>query len=115
MDTLLSGGDHGVDSRGIPREITGAEELMQRALLRLAVCRGSWFADPDFGSELYRLPPADTETTRRLALSYVREALLPLPQLTVKSVECHSPYGGVLTVSVELLYDEKLYLLEVNP
>ena len=114
MDTLLNHGDHAVDSRGIPIVIHGADELMQRALIRLGVRRGHFFDDPELGSELYRLPAADNETVNRLALSYVQEALLPLTGLRVASVDCARFRGDTLQITVGVSLDDKIYQLEVE-
>ncbi len=53
-----------------------ATTIMNNIYLSLTVERGSFFADPSFGSRLYLLRRAkNTETTARLAVDYCREAL----------------------------------------
>lgn len=55
---------------------TKATTLMNNVFLSLMVKRGSFFADPSFGSRLHLLQRAkNTETTKRLAEDYAREAL----------------------------------------
>ena len=53
-----------------------ATTLMNNVFLSLTVKRGSFFADTSFGSRLHLLQRAkNTETTKRLAEDYAREAL----------------------------------------
>ena len=112
MDTLLSYGDHATDARGIPIPISGAEEITQRALLRLGIRRGSFEYDRSLGSELYRLSRDTSSATRRAAQSYVQEALIPLPELTVGDVDCKID-GERMLVSIELSYGGRGYMLHV--
>ena len=112
MDTLLSYGDHATDVRGIPISISGPEELMQRALLRLGIRRGSFEYDRSLGSELYRLSRDTSSATRRAAQSYVQEALIPLPELTVGDVD-YNIEGERMLISVQLSYESRNYLLQV--
>ena len=50
IDTLLVNGEHFTDNRGIPIRISGERELIQRALLRLTIQKGSFTQDPALGS-----------------------------------------------------------------
>lgn len=53
-----------------------AETIMNNIYLSLTVERGSFFADPTFGSRLHLLKRAkNTDTTKRLAVDYCYEAL----------------------------------------
>jgi len=53
-----------------------ATTIMNNIYLSLMVSRGSFFADPAFGSRLYLLQRSkNTETTARLAIDYCKEAL----------------------------------------
>jgi phage gp46-like protein len=53
-----------------------ATTLMNNVYLSLMVQQGSFFANTSFGSRLYLLRRAkNTETTKRLAMDYCREAL----------------------------------------
>ena len=50
--------------------------LMNNIYLSLKVIRGSWFADPSFGSRLHLLQRAkNTNQTAQLAIGYCKEAL----------------------------------------
>ncbi len=53
-----------------------ADSIFNNVFLSLTIDKGSFFADPDFGSRLYLLKRAkNTEQTARLARDYCREAL----------------------------------------
>ena len=114
MDTLLAGGDHSTDARGLPRRITGTQELIQRALIRLQVKKGSFALDPSLGSELHKLRRSGSETNNRLAMGYVQEALAPLQGVSVESVRCSLSGSEDLLVTVELLARGESVLLEVT-
>jgi phage gp46-like protein len=116
LDTLLAGGDHARNSRGVPITLTGERELIQRALLRLCVRKGSFAPDPGLGSELYKLAQARALAggdLERLALSYAQEALLPIPQVSVTSVSLKKG-GGAPELIVTLKINENQYALEVG-
>lgn len=115
MDTLLANGDQFTDSRGLPVPLEGDGELIQRALIRLSVKRGSFREDPTLGSQLHKLQGGGTDTLNRLALSYVQDALAPLPQLTVKSVTVTRTDAQCLLVSVAVTaHSGRPYQLEVQ-
>ena len=58
---------------------TGSQALAEAAYLRLLTPKGSYFADSELGSELYKLKRSkDVPRMRRQALAWVREALEPL-------------------------------------
>lgn len=86
MDPLLKDGDFLVDGRGYPIPCTGMQELLQRALIRLTVPQGSFDLDPQLGSRLHLLRAASSGMAEQ-ALDCVREALLPIPELTPLRVE----------------------------
>lgn len=58
---------------------TGKSALAEAAYLRLLTPKGSYFADNDLGSELYKLKRSkDVPRNRRQAVRWVLEALAPL-------------------------------------
>ena len=114
MDTLLLGGDHSLDNRGLPARIDGERELMQRALLRLTIRRGAFPLDPSLGSELHRLLQANPDTWARLALSYAQQALFPMPDVQAESVSVQRGERDLLAVTVTVRYNGQLYPLEVT-
>jgi len=112
MDTLLYRGDHATDARGIPIKVTDVDALVQRALLRLGIRRGSFAYDRDLGSELYRLSRDTSSATRRAASSYVQEALIPLPELIIDDVGCKIERERMI-VTVKLSHSGRRYSLEI--
>lgn len=110
---MLAGGDHFTDSRRIPVSITGERELIQRALLRLSIKKGSFKEDTSLGSELYKLKDFRGGDITRLAQSYAQEALLPMPEVSVSSVEAERR-ADVLRLLINLSSNKNIYRLEVN-
>lgn len=104
MDLELSGGDFAADEIGRPKTVTGAEELFQRAEIRLTVPLGSFACNPALGSRLHTLA-ADTPLREEKALSMAQEALRGLSQLSVTGavfeegdppgVKITLDYGGI--------------------
>lgn len=114
IDTLLINGDHSTDSRGIPIKITGERELIQRALLRLTIKKGSFEQDPALGSELYKLHGIRGGNIARIAQSYVQEALLPMQEITVSGVAVEWLNSDVMRLFVSLSISNSMYQLEVD-
>lgn len=110
----MVGGDHYTDSRRIPVAITDERELIQRALLRLCVRKGSFAEDPELGSELYKLQGVYGEHMGKLAQSYVQEALLPMPELSVSSVRVGQEKTDIMRLYVNLDIAAETYRLEVD-
>ena len=65
--------------------VSGREELLQRALIRLAVKKGSFALLPEFGSEVYKLRTQGGTDLAARARTYANAALLPMG-LEVESV-----------------------------
>lgn len=86
MDLELSGGDFAAGENGRPKTVSGAEELFQRAEIRLTVPLGSFALNPSLGSRLHSLR-ADTPLREEKALSMAQEALRQMPQLKVTGAE----------------------------
>ena len=53
MDTAIKDGDFQTNGSGLPVRISGVRELLQRAVFRLTVKKGSFFYDQQLGSRLY--------------------------------------------------------------
>jgi len=114
IDTLLVNGEHFTDNRGIPIRISGERELIQRALLRLTIQKGSFTQDPALGSELYKLRDIRGGNLERAAMSYVQEALLNMPEVIVTDVKVGRQTADVILLGVSLEIYENQYQLEVD-
>ena len=86
MDTAISNGDFMLDSNGIPISIYGIQEILQRALIRLTVRKGSFIYDTNLGSDLYKLKKTASTNIKSRALSMVKEALKPMSNVLVDDV-----------------------------
>ena len=114
MDVLLQDGDMVIGHDGSALQVSGVRELLQHAVLRLAVRRGSLPHDPTFGSRLHQLGGAGGSLNQK-ALAACREALAPMSGVRVRSADCRlSPDAGRLSVRVGLEVNRQNYHLEVT-
>lgn len=86
MELLIRDGDYVPDGRGGLQSAQGEEELLQRALFRLTMRRGSFPFLPELGSELYRLTREKPSAWQGLARQYAAEALRGEEGVTVTDV-----------------------------
>lgn len=113
MDTLLENGDMKRGAHGMPELAGGARELVQRAMIRLSVRRGSFAPDSTLGSELYTLGALPARGLDAAALNLVRQALLPLAGVTVTGASCLR-LGDSLRLRVALLAAGEAKTLEME-
>ena len=105
MELKLRNGDYCADGIGGEVRAAGTEALLERALFRLSVRRGSFPFLPTLGSELYRLmgeKPSERETAAR---QYAAAALEEESALTVERVELAEGGDGVMKLCVLLTAD----------
>lgn len=86
MDTALNKGDFYTNDRNRLVTIYDNEELLQRALIRLCVKRGSFLYDKNLGSRLYTLTH-NTKDIKAKVIAYAKEALLDMNDIIVDDVE----------------------------
>ena len=113
MDTAISGGDFAVGANGLPRLVSGREEILQRAYILLRVPVGSFCYEKELGSEIPLLEQ-DGEFTLRAAEA-AQEALRDLAGVTVSGVQADfSGQSAVGTVALETdLYGSLEVVLEL--
>ena len=87
MELKIRNGDYIADGIGGERRADGAEALLERALFRLSVRRGSFPFLPELGSELYRLGHEKPSARAAAAKLYAAAALAEETALTVEDVE----------------------------
>ena len=85
MDTAISNGDFLLDSRRIPIQISGIEEILQRILIRLKVKQESFIYDRNLGSGLYTLN-VETKDIQDKARDMIIEALKSMNEINVEKV-----------------------------
>lgn len=102
MELKLRGGDYVVDGVGGEQRAEGAEALVERALFRLSVRRGSFPFLPALGSDLHLL--AREKPSQRLAAArqYIAAALAEETALTVEDVVLDEGADGLCRVRVYL-------------
>ncbi len=114
MELQLRGGDYVPDGKGSFVTATGAEETLQRALIRLSARRGCLPWLPELGSRLYLLRAARPQERDMAAMGYVSEALEPEEGLSVRDVTVGEEADGRLTVVVRLSAPGRQATIEVN-
>ena len=113
MMPQLRNGDYVPNTRGGFVRLEGVEALLMRALFRLQCRRGSVPYQPELGSRLWELRTAKPSSRRSLALAYCAEALRELP-LTVTDVKLTESGEGLLTLQVQLNYQNEMVWMEVG-
>lgn len=113
MDTLLKDGQHSPNDRGLPVAISGVEKLLQQALIRLIIPRGSFPYDLELGSRLHQIRSRSNPALEREAASLVQEALRPIRGLQLTGIRCDFPEADTLSVKMELLFNNQTYHREV--
>ena len=98
MELKIRNGDYIADGIGGERRADGAEALLERALFRLSVRRGSFPFLPELGSELYRLGHEKPSARAAAAKLYTAAALAEETALTVEDVELTERGDGHATV-----------------
>ena len=103
MELLLQHGDHSRNGQGFLQEVDGAQQLIQRAMVRLTVPKGKFVLNPQLGSLLHTLGRTAPAQREQLALEYAQEALLEMPdELLVKfELECTLADGQLARSVVE--------------
>ncbi len=85
MTPKIQNGDYVFKNTGNLIEISGKEEILQRAFFRLKAHYGEFELDRTLGSELHKLD-LNTATNDRIFV-YVTEALMPIEEIEVDAVE----------------------------
>lgn len=105
MELELKNGVYTPRSTGGVATVTGAEELAQRAAMKLGARRGAFAAMPDFGSRMTELlrgvRPSQRSAAARL---YAAEALSDEPDVSVESAEVTENPDGSAQVALTLSY-----------
>ena len=99
MELKLRDGRYAVSAAGVPETVRGAEEILQRAMMRLTARRGAFWPDPEYGSRLYTLPQLKPAQRSAAAKLFVAEALAGEPELRVADVAYRPGGDGAAAAS----------------
>lgn len=103
MDTAILDGDFAKNSGGKIYFVNGMKETLQRCEILLKVRKGSFCYNRNLGSNLHLLQWHD-DRLQGNALLLVKEALLPIPQVSVTSV-----LAKVINGTINLIIDIEAY------
>ena len=106
MELKIRDRDYVSDGAGGLERVSGWDELLQRALFRLSVRRGSFALAPELGSRLHLLWREKPESRAAAAKQYAAEALADEAGLTVTGVEL-AEKNGFLELRVLLRYENE--------
>lgn len=114
MELKIRDGDYCSDGIGGEKRAVGTEALLERALFRLSVRRGSFPFLPELGSELYRLGQEKPKAREAAAKQYAAAALAEESALTVERVELTERGDGVTALRVLLSADGESASVELT-
>lgn len=103
MSLLLKQRDYVADGNGGVAVVRDGEALVNEALFRLTVRRGSFPFLPGLGSRMYQLPREKSSVWETLARQFAAEALAGLDGVTVTGAQVERQDDWLL-VSVALLW-----------
>lgn len=103
MSLLLKQRDYVADGNGGVAVVRDGEALVNEALFRLTVRRGSFPFLPGLGSRMYQLPREKSSVWETLARQFAAEALAGLDGVTVNGAQVERQDDWLL-VSVALLW-----------
>ena len=83
----LKNGDYVPETGGDLYRVSGTEELVQRALMRLAARRGGFAPLPDYGSRLHTLGRIRPSQREAAAWQFALEALAPETEIALTALE----------------------------
>ena len=99
MDMKWENGGIALGPNGLPQRVSGLEEALQNAAMRLRLPRGSIPYAPDLGSGLAGLDPQEENSVQR-AWALAGEALLPCPGVEVgQAMFDQEAWGWTFTIT----------------
>ena len=87
MELRLDNGKYVCDDRGSPISDAGTQEILTRALFKLASKQGEFPFIPNLGSRLYTLHKEKKSNLNSAAMQFVMEALEDEKEIQVVSVD----------------------------
>lgn len=114
MELKIRNGDYVADGVGGEKRAEGTEALVERALFRLSVRRGSFPFLPTLGSELHLLHREKPSQRLAAARQAVAAALAEETELSVEDVTLEEDEEGLCRVRVYLRRGEEDKTLELT-
>lgn len=114
MELKIRDGDYCSDGIGGEKRAGGREEVLERALFRLSVRRGSFPFLPTLGSGLYRLGKEKPNAREAAAKQYAAEALAEESGLTVEGAELTENGDGTALLRVLIAADGETAAVELT-
>lgn len=114
MELKIRDGDYVSDGIGGEKRASGTEEMLERALYRLSVRRGSFPFLPTLGSELYRLGGEKPGAREAAAKQYAAEALAEESSVSVEGAELTENGDGTALLRVLLTADGERTAVELT-
>ncbi len=108
LEIKLKNGGYVLGGNGLPEAVSGKEELLQNALLRLTLPRGSFPYGRQLGSGLSLLDVTKEHAGER-ALALANEALLDMPGVRAEQVEIREDGSVKFLLSTPLGEGEVIY------
>lgn len=113
MDTAIKNGDFSVNETGKIYTISGMEETLQRCRILLGIRKGEFCYNQNLGSSIYLLK-ADDENLQGNALLLVKEALMPVTQVKVCSVQVTVEEDSSILLVITISAYNQIAKLEVK-
>lgn len=104
MAMKLINGDYVKNIWGGFETVTGAQEILDRALFKLRCRRGGFALMPQLGSRLYLLGREKNDNLNSAARQYIIEALADETQIEVSDVSTVKNTDGSISVKAELVF-----------
>ena len=114
MELKLQNGNYVPGGAGGFETVTGAQELLQRVLMKLMARRGALPMIPELGSRLYLLGREKAGQRSAAVQEYVAEALSEEPEIQLADVVLSYPVTGEILVQVYFDYKGQRLLAQVE-
>lgn len=114
MEFKLAEKDYVPDGLGGFERVTGAREILERALFKLTARRGGFPLLPELGSRLYLLSREKPGNRLSAAKTYAAEALSDETELSLADLSIEDADGGAISLTVYLGYEGETLALSIN-
>lgn len=110
MAAKIENGNYVFENNGKLIEISGNEEILQRAFFRIKAHKGEFELDKTLGSEIYKLDL--NAVTNDVLFMHIAEAVMPIEEVEVTAVEKATEQEG-FRIMVYLNVNDEAAILEL--